>query len=111
MDNSYRITAEIHAPKLVPVFNMHELNIIEDGKKGLAILGKAEFADISVLGLDIDVGWVLNLGFREFDIATGETLFEWWAMDHVPLDHSNVKIENINGPHPRGWNWLYVFEF
>lgn len=87
---------------------MHEFNIIEEGRTGLAIIGRTELVDISELGIYEEVGWVANVGFREFDVATGQTKFEWWALDHVPLSASSEKIGKIKGPHPSGWNYLYA---
>ena len=108
MNSSYSITDLMYPPKLILNFNMHELNIIEEGKTALAIMGRAEFVDVSELGVGQEAGWVSNVGFREFDIATGQTKFEWWALDHVPLSASSVKINNLDGPHPIGWNYLYA---
>lgn len=106
MDNSFTITDSLYAPKAMGNFNMHELLVIDEGRTSLQIINKADFVDISELGLDIDEGWVVNIGFREVDIATGRTNFEWWALDHVPLSESSAEVANLDGPHPRGWNFL-----
>jgi hypothetical protein len=107
MNSSFSITDLMYPPKLA-MNNMHEFNIIEEGRTGLAIIGRTELVDISELGIYEEVGWVANVGFREFDVATGQTKFEWWALDHVPLSASSEKIGKIKGPHPSGWNYLYA---
>lgn len=91
--------------------NMHELNVINDGRTGLYITHKSDWVDLSELsafGVEEEAGWVMNIGFREIDIASGEVLFEWWALDHVPLSTSSTRIENLEGPPPKGWNFLYA---
>ena len=108
MDKSYNVTNSLYPPKLVMNFNMHELNIVEGGRTALAIIGRSELVDTSELGLAKDVGWVSNMGFREFDIATGENIFEWWALGKVQLSESTVEIDSLEGPHPRAWNFLYA---
>ncbi|RDW69191.1 hypothetical protein BP6252_08211 [Coleophoma cylindrospora] len=108
MNDSYVVTENIYPPRLVPTFNMHEFNIVEEGRIGLAIIGKAEYVDVTDLGLEQEVGWVHNQGFREFDVATGDTKFEWWTLGHVHLSASSVKIDHLDGPHPRGWNWFHM---
>ena len=86
---------------------MHELNIVDNGRTGLHANHKTEFVDISVLatrGVDQENGWVMNSGFREFDVASGRTTFEWWMLDHVSLNDSVSLIQLLDGPYPTGWN-------
>ena len=105
MNSSFSMTETIYAPKTIAIFNMHELNIIEEGRTALHIIQKADFVDVSELGLGQDAGWVANIGFREVDMVTGKTKFEWWAVDHVLLEASSVAV-NIQRPYPNAWNFL-----
>ena len=52
MNSSYGVTDSLHAPKLIRSFNMHELNIIDEGRTALAIMVKNVWADLSDLDLD-----------------------------------------------------------
>jgi hypothetical protein len=107
MDSSFTITDTMHVPNDIYNLDMHGLRIIEDGKTGLHINHKTEWVDVADLaprGIEQDAGFVMNSGFREFDVETGRTKFEWWMHDHVPLSHSPVKIKYLDGPYPTGWN-------
>ena len=109
LDSSFTITDSVHVPKAIANLNMHELNVVDDGRTALHIIHKTDWVDVSELaefGVDREAGWILNVGFREVEIATGRTKFEWWMLDHVPLSDSSVEIIGLEGPHPRGWSPL-----
>lgn len=113
MNSSYQITQEVHTSSTINAFNMHELNLVEDGTKALYLLYEPMRIDLEELQSDnpdlgFEVGWVADMGFREVDLATGNVEFEWWASRsmHVSLTESEVAIKDLNGPWPRAWNWL-----
>ena len=106
MDSSFSMTEAIYARKTITSFNMHELNIIDEGRTALHISYMPKYLDITNLGLAEEAGWVADLGIREVDIVTGQTKFEWWASDHVSLNESSVALSDLQGPHPNAWNFL-----
>lgn len=109
MDSSYNISHSVTVKKTERNMNMHELQITKGGKTAMHIMHKSDWSDLSELsefGVKEEAGWVFNIGFREVEIDTGKVLFEWWAMDHVPLHTSSVEITGLEGPPPNGWNWL-----
>lgn len=106
MNSSYTVTESMYAPVDRTTFNMHELFLIDEGKTGLAITNRADWVDVRELNAGQDAGWISNSGFREFDVVTGETRFEWWALDHVSLSESNTTIFNLDGPPPLAGNFL-----
>lgn len=63
--------------------DLHETTITEDGTMLLAAYVPTE-ADLADLGGPGD-GYVEDAVIQEVDIATGEVLFEWSALDHVPV--------------------------
>ena len=86
---------------------MHELNIIDNGQRALHLMDRSRLVDCSGLGIQgVDKGWVLDTGFREMDL-TGETIFEWWATDHISVDESYVEVRNLDVPYPFSWNFLH----
>jgi hypothetical protein len=106
MDNSFELTDLFTPPVTFHNFNMHEFNIINEGRTAMSIMTRSQYIDVRQLKLDRDAGWVLNTGFREFDVSTGETLFEWWALDHLSLTESSMPVGDMDKPLPQGWNWL-----
>lgn len=88
---------------------MHELNVIDGGRRALHIESRPRYVDVTELGIDgVNAGWVADLGFRETEVSTGRTTFEWWAADHVSLSESSVSYsaQDLRGPPPMAWNWL-----
>lgn len=79
--------------------------MLEEGKKFIHIDTKAELRDISMYDYGTPVGYLFNQGIREVDVATGKTLFQWWALDHIEPSESNARVKNINGPWPAAWDW------
>ena len=110
MDNSYHMTKQIRVPSPVRHMNMHEFNIVEGGRTALHVMSKPILVDATELDLEVDSGWVLDMGFREIDLDTEETLFTWWAKEdeHVNLVESNVMVEHIDQNFPSSWDYLYV---
>lgn len=111
LNNSFDVIAEIHVPRTMSYLNMHELKILDDGKKALYITPRTEVVDFEAQGLDLEteVGFLSDQGFHERDLTTGEVLFEWWAADHLPLNESSGEISDLTGPWPAGWSWMQVF--
>lgn len=107
MDNSFNTIGDIHVPTTMHNFNMHELNLVENGTQAIHIVHDAIEADISVLEQNQPSAWILDSGFRELDLMTGEILFEWWASKSgVSLAESKVPFRaGMRKQNP--WNWFH----
>ena len=107
LNASYDLETRVKAPKAVDTFNMQEFLVVDNGKSALSIVDRPEYVDVSTVeGVWRDAGYVDNMGFQEVDVATGETKFIWWALDHVPLTESEAEFGAIDGPPPSAWNFL-----
>lgn len=87
---------------------MHEFKVIEEGHRALQIFAKTELADTTdVTDTEMNAGLIYNMGVREFDLNTSETIFEWWAYPSISLGYSNAQTpKNLRGPFPDGWDWM-----
>jgi hypothetical protein len=111
MNNSYSITYSTGPTQTEINMNMHELLMGNNGKNAVYVTHKSDWVDTSELspyGVEEEARWVLNEGFREIELETGEVLFEWWALDHVAIAASSVEIHDLEGPPPAGWDFLCV---
>lgn len=111
LDNSYEVTHSINVSRTLRNMNMHELNVISEGKTALHIINRSTWTDLIDLEefMETDeAGWVSETGFREVEVDTGKVLFEWWALDHVSIAESSVEVQGLEGPAPAGWNFLYA---
>jgi hypothetical protein len=63
------------------VFNMQEVNLVDDGKHVIVILVKR----ITVEQKGGSEERIEDNGFQEVDVAMGKTVFKWWAHEHIPI--------------------------
>ncbi|KAK5714201.1 hypothetical protein LTR15_011109 [Elasticomyces elasticus] len=109
LNDAYEQRTVVSGPAEMHSFNMHELKIVDGGQSALHILWKPEYIDVSELGLpDRKAGWVGNMGFREVDLESGNTVFEWWSLDHVPLQESSWPVSKLEGPAPTAWDYFHA---
>lgn len=108
LDNAFNVIREVHVPKTMATSNMHELNIINDGRNALYFTRRTPVMDMNPYEREFttEAGLIGDIGFHEVDLTTGEILVEWWSTDHISLDESTAVISNLNGPWPLGWNWM-----
>lgn len=89
---------------------MYDFKLLPDEWTALHILHREEYTDIANLtGLDNSAhrgGWVVNMGFREVDVASGTVLFEWWALDHLNVAESTAEVKGIRGPPPVSFDFM-----
>ncbi|KAK4626733.1 hypothetical protein CLAFUW4_04079 [Fulvia fulva] len=107
-DSSFDTIGELHVPPTMHNLNMHELNLIEDGTKAMHILHEPVQMDLSALNQNVDSGWIMDIGFREVDLTTGDLVFEWWAArgGHVSVTESSVPFRGANIKR-EAWNWFH----
>jgi Arylsulfotransferase (ASST) len=85
LDDSYREITRVHAGDHYKG-DMHEFLITPEDTALLPIYNKVA-TDLSSVGGPKD-GSVVEGVVQEVDIETGEVLFEWHSLDHVPLEES-----------------------
>ncbi|GLA34413.1 hypothetical protein AnigIFM63309_006956 [Aspergillus niger] len=71
--------------------SIHEFNVI-DGKTALVEVYVPTVANLSAYGGNSSQKWIGDGLFQEFDIETGELVFEWNALDHVDPADSLVSL-------------------
>ncbi|MFJ5266732.1 arylsulfotransferase family protein [Streptomyces sp. NPDC088387] len=102
-NENYEIIATVQTPDPGQVMDMHEFLLTDEGT-ALIISYQPVPYDLSPVGGPKD-GIVINSVVQEIDIATGEKLMNWSALEHVPLNHSDVQ------PSPernRPYDYLHV---
>ena len=114
MDRSYQTIGQIQAFNGTENLDMHEFNLINNGTSALIISSVPTARN----GLN-----VLDNGFLEINVATGETIFEWSPLPHIELtetyddwpqdNNPNHKPQNLPkygpqiGPDPNAyWDWM-----
>jgi hypothetical protein len=68
--------------------DMHEFNLIDDGKTALVITVRSAFPGESALEENANAT-VRDNGFQEIETETNKLIFEWWAFDYVPASDTH----------------------
>lgn len=89
--------------------DFHEAKLTEQGTL-LVTYYQPHQVDLTSIGGPED-GWVSSGLFQEIDLATGEVLFEWDSLDHVPLEATQWDFTEKTEENPaigtRDWPFDY----
>ena len=103
LDNSYEVLYSISSTDLGHPIDLHEWNIINDGKTALVAAKRPRDATD-----DDKTPWkgkVMESYFWEVDLHTGTHLFNWTASDHIPIRESTNEPPR-KGETAQHWDWL-----
>ncbi|KAB5549497.1 ASST-domain-containing protein [Coniochaeta sp. 2T2.1] len=91
LDVSYRVAASVEAGGSDGMLaDMHVLKMIDGGESAIISTYGPRRWDMTALGHESGVGWILESGFQEIDVMTGALLFEWASLDHIPPEEGLV---------------------
>lgn len=108
LDQHYEVEQAVPVTNDLGSFNMHDFNVLDGGKTALACTYRGKYVPLGDLGRPNESGWLTTGGFVEMDTATGEILFEWDSLGHIPI-HESVKVSPDWGPSPEpGWDYVHV---
>jgi hypothetical protein len=88
-DTSYRVIAKVKAGHGAQT-DLHEFTITPQDTALITAHRKIQ-ADLSPVG-GPKKGWLMTSNAQEIDIASGQVLFDWNSLDHVPLTESYQKL-------------------
>lgn len=91
MDDSYRQIATVGSHASVPA-DFHDMTLTPRGTALLTSFPTVRH-DLSEVGGPRD-GYLLDCVVQEVDVRTGKTLFEWSALDHIPLSATKVDVSS-----------------
>lgn len=98
LESSLNVSGAIYSQRGSGIENMHEFNVIADGKRALMITHQSYYRQYSNGKGFVGKGplrSIGNSGFVEVDIETGLVNFEWWALDHIDPTESMQKLPKI----------------
>jgi hypothetical protein len=90
-DSSYNIQKNVVIEKGAGAsLDIHEFTIVNGDKSAIMTMEKLQQRDVSSVTSKYPDGFkTLNKGFREIDLGTGQTKFEWAGLDYgVTVDES-----------------------
>lgn len=104
IDENYREKIVVPTPEYTVSFNMHEFNVINNGKTALSNIYNERLLDLADWNIDGE-GWVTSGGIFEHDVETGEVLFQWDGYEHIPLSESTI-APPTEPPALPGWDYM-----
>lgn len=94
MDDSYEEIATVTTRDTRPA-DFHSMTLTDDGT-ALLISYPEVRRDLSSIGGPED-GYVLDGVVQEVDVATGDVVFQWSALDHIPLSETRIDVQTAEG--------------
>lgn len=95
LDDGYNIYETVYMRGNLSRQNMHDLTLRDDGKHALMLTAKPDEPSHLHIPHGYDgqckVGWQ---GFKEVEVKTGETMFEWFAKGHIREDESTRQTDS-----------------
>ncbi|KAJ6036352.1 hypothetical protein N7540_000631 [Penicillium herquei] len=70
----------------------HEFKVL-GGRSVLVEVSTPITTDLSMYGGEQEQQWVVSSGFQELDLETGELIFEWYSLDHISPNHSDLLLK------------------
>lgn len=107
VDDTYEEIARVGTGADLPhrKVDLHETTLTEDGTV-LLMSYVPKQADLTSFGGDAD-GWVWDGVVQEIDIETGEVVFDWSSLDHIPVTASQRKFEDGMGTEDKPFDYFH----
>jgi hypothetical protein len=102
LDSSYHLVATVHAGNGWSA-DLHDFELTAGGAALITVAAPIRW-NLSAVGGPTD-GIVINDLIQEIDIKTGLVMFEWSALDHVPLRSSTVGIVHND---TTAWDFIHL---
>ncbi|KAH8805158.1 ASST-domain-containing protein [Xylogone sp. PMI_703] len=107
LDSHYTVQQKVHDVSASSAFNMHEFNIVEDGRTALIITWIPRWNNLDP---DLEHGrwaWTVDNGFREVDLQTNKVLFDWHPLDHIDVSASKETARGDSSAQ-NPWDWIHL---
>ena len=70
--------------------DQHEFQLMDDGKTAIVSFYQTVPHDMSYFNFTGGLPYVMQSGFQEIDVASGDVLFEWYSLNHVDISESHI---------------------
>ncbi|EON61725.1 hypothetical protein W97_00941 [Coniosporium apollinis CBS 100218] len=90
LDETYTIVKTVQMGTGASSMDMHEFSLISGGDTALAISYQPAPMDLTAYGITFGQGWIMQGVFQEINVTSGEVLFSWSSLGHIPPLASGV---------------------
>jgi hypothetical protein len=91
---------------------MHELKIVDEDSVLITVYQPKQY-DLASFGIPAANGWVMDGVFQEINTTSGEALFQWSSLDHVPLSqtYAPLGLNSVVGnglSNTTAWDYFHI---
>ncbi|GMG07604.1 unnamed protein product [Aspergillus oryzae] len=108
LDNAYNIKKKIPMPDEYGAFDIHEFNILDDGKTAMAITYREHEIALDTMDRPGEHTHVLSGGFVKIDLNSEKINYVWDGVDKVALSESVTVNKETPPVGPPGWDYVHI---
>ncbi|KNG87975.1 hypothetical protein ANOM_004562 [Aspergillus nomiae NRRL 13137] len=108
LDNAYDIQKKVPMPEEYGAFDIHEFNILDDGKTAMAITYREHEIALDTQDRPGEHTYVLSGGFVQIDLSSEKINYVWDGVDKVALSESVTVNQETPPVGPPGWDYVHL---
>ncbi|GAB1197068.1 hypothetical protein APSETT444_006350 [Aspergillus pseudonomiae] len=108
LDNAYDIQKKVPMPEEYGAFDIHEFNILDDGKTAMAITYREHEIALDTQDRPGEHTYVLSGGFVQIDLSSEKINYVWDGVDKVALSESVTINQETPPVGPPGWDYVHL---
>ncbi|OGM43126.1 hypothetical protein ABOM_008228 [Aspergillus bombycis] len=108
LDNAYDIKKKVPMPDEYGAFDIHEFNILDDGKTAMAITYREHEIALDTLDRPGEHTHILSGGFVQIDLSSEKINYVWDGVDKVALSESVTVNKETPPVGPPGWDYVHI---
>ncbi|KAB8233076.1 uncharacterized protein BDW43DRAFT_300541 [Aspergillus alliaceus] len=108
LDNGYNIRKKIPMPNEYGAFDIHEFNVLDDGRTAMAINYREHEIALDTLDRPGEHTHVLSGGFAQLDLRTEQITYLWDGIDKIALSESVAINKEYPAVGPPGWDYVHI---
>ncbi|KAJ5168358.1 uncharacterized protein N7482_003952 [Penicillium canariense] len=108
LDKNYEVSRKIPLRPDLGAFDIHEFNVLKDGKTAVATVYLTEEISLAEFGRPEEQTWLETGGFAEIDLNTAEVTYEWRSYNQIPLQETVHYLPDSVPEGPPGWDYVHI---
>lgn len=108
LDKNYEVFKKVPLRQDLGAFDIHEFNVLKDGKTALVTVYLNEEISLAEFGRPEEQTWLETGGFAEIDLNTAEVAYEWRSYNQIPLAETVHYSQYSDVEGPPGWDYVHI---
>ncbi|CAI7645414.1 unnamed protein product [Penicillium glandicola] len=108
LTNDYEVQRKLPLRRDLGVFDIHEFNILDDGKTALVTVYLSHEITLEEFGRPTESTWLETGGFAEIDVNTAEVIQWWDSFGHIPLPETVHYTQYSPAEGLPGWDYVHI---